>query len=56
MTRYVIQIEIDDGEYILLPPGNSFKTGDDPQYYLSRETAEEEAARWNTAIVIAIDD
>lgn len=49
---YAVQIEIEEGELMLLPDPNSFATNDNPMYFDNLADAIAEADKWNTGTVI----
>lgn len=49
---YAVQIEIEEGEFMLLPDPVSFGTNDNPMYFDKLADAIAEADNWNTGKVI----
>lgn len=52
--KYAVMIDL-DGEYVMVPPGNSWKTGDSPQLFNSRLAATASANLWNTGTVVEVE-
>jgi len=50
---YVVEIELDDGQYTLIRKQNPWTYDEDVWMFDSLDEAEKEAARWNTGKVLS---
>ena len=50
--KYAVMIEIERGEWMYVADENPFTIYSSPLLFNNREQAEEEAAKWNTGVVV----
>ena len=50
--KYGVMIEIERGEWMYVADENPFTIYSSPLLFNNREQAEEEAAKWNTGVVV----
>jgi len=52
--KYAVMIDV-DGELMYVNGKSSFPNHPDPKIFQTREEAEEECQKWNTAVVVAYE-
>lgn len=50
--KYGVMIKVDKGEWLYVSEDNPFTIYSSPLLFNNKEQAEEEAAKWNTGIVV----
>jgi|TARA_R110000822_G_C15013029_1_gene462197 hypothetical protein len=50
--KYAVMIEIERGEWMYVADENPFTIYSSPLLFNNRDQAEEEAAKWNTGVVV----